>query len=74
MFSFQKVVQLVLLSSSTSLLPLHTTLPVLLLSYIPYIPPIQSALVFAAILNEKNVSPRFQSAPFLQPPLAYKAD
>ena len=36
---------------------------------------IQSALVFADFLNEKeNISSRFQSAPFLQPPLAYKAD
>jgi hypothetical protein len=29
---------------------------------------------FADFLNEKKVSSRFQSAPFLQPPLAYKAD
>jgi len=35
---------------------------------------IQPTLVYADFLKEKKISSRFQSAPFLQPPLAYKAD
>jgi len=41
---------------------------------IPYILESNPHQFFADFLNEKKVCSRFQSAPFLQPPLVYKAD
>ena len=67
-FSFQKLAQLVLLSLSTSMLPLHTALPVLLVSYImqfshnsywtkiPFKPPIYKWHVLSSqFMNEKQL-------------------